>query len=115
MRKAKLICTLGPSSDSEEVIEHLILAGMNVARLNFSHGTHDDHRRRFELVRKVSARLGTPVAILQDVQGPKIRLGKFAGGEADGRDGLAGGAHHPRGARRREDHPHPGHARWSRT
>jgi pyruvate kinase len=82
MRKGKLICTLGPASDHELVIEGLILAGMNVARFNFSHGTHDDHRRRFELVRKVSARMGAPVAILQDIQGPKIRLGKFEGGEA---------------------------------
>jgi pyruvate kinase len=81
MRKAKIICTLGPASDTPEVIEGLIRAGMNVARLNFSHGTHDDHRRRVNTIRKVSRRLGIPVAILQDVQGPKIRLGKFEGGQ----------------------------------
>jgi pyruvate kinase len=80
MRKAKIICTLGPASDTPEVIEGLIRAGMNVARLNFSHGTHDDHRRRVNTIRKVSRKLGIPVAILQDVQGPKIRLGKFEGG-----------------------------------
>jgi pyruvate kinase len=81
MRKAKIICTLGPASDTPEVIEGLIRAGMNVARLNFSHGTHDDHRRRVNTIRKASRRLGIPVAILQDVQGPKIRLGKFEGGQ----------------------------------
>lgn len=81
MRKAKIICTLGPASDTPEVIEGLIRAGMNVARLNFSHGTHDDHRRRVNTIRRVSRRLGIPVAILQDVQGPKIRLGKFEGGQ----------------------------------
>lgn len=81
MRKAKIICTLGPASDTPEVIEGLIRAGMNVARLNFSHGTHDDHRRRVNTIRKVARRLGVPVAILQDVQGPKIRLGKFEGGQ----------------------------------
>jgi pyruvate kinase len=80
MRKAKIICTLGPSSDSAEVIEELIRSGMNVARLNFSHGTHDQHRRRVNLIRRAAKKLGVPVAILQDIQGPKIRLGKFEGG-----------------------------------
>ncbi|WPB72787.1 pyruvate kinase [Archangium violaceum] len=80
MRKAKIICTLGPSSDSAEVIEELIRSGMNVARLNFSHGSHDQHRRRVNLIRRASKKLGMPVAILQDIQGPKIRLGKFEGG-----------------------------------
>ncbi|QRO01915.1 pyruvate kinase [Archangium violaceum] len=80
MRKAKIICTLGPSSDSSEVIEGLIRAGMNVARLNFSHGTHEQHRRRVNLIRRASRKLGVPVAILQDIQGPKIRLGKFENG-----------------------------------
>ncbi|MCP3141967.1 pyruvate kinase [Pyxidicoccus xibeiensis] len=81
MRKAKIICTLGPASDSPEILEGLIRAGMNVARLNFSHGTPDEHRRRVDTLRKLAKRLGTPVAILQDVQGPKIRLGKFEGGQ----------------------------------
>src|SRR5512145_2391077 len=87
MTKAKIICTLGPASDTPEVIEGLIRAGMNVARLNFSHGTQDDHRRRVNTIRKVSRKLGIPVAILQDVQGPKIRLGKFEGGSLDVKDG----------------------------
>ncbi|RKH61611.1 pyruvate kinase [Corallococcus llansteffanensis] len=81
MRKAKIICTLGPASDSREVIEGLVRAGMNVARLNFSHGTHDEHRQRVLRIRAVSKKLGVPVAILQDVQGPKVRLGKFEGGQ----------------------------------
>ncbi|WNG17063.1 pyruvate kinase [Cystobacter fuscus] len=83
MRKAKIICTLGPSSDSALVIEALIRAGMNVARLNFSHGTPEEHRRRVQRIRRASSRLGVPVAILQDVQGPKIRLGRFEGGRLE--------------------------------
>jgi pyruvate kinase len=81
MRKAKIICTLGPASDTPEVIEGLIRAGMNVARLNFSHGTHEEHRQRVAIIRKVAKRLRMPVAILQDIQGPKIRLGKFQDGQ----------------------------------
>jgi pyruvate kinase len=81
MRKAKIICTLGPASDTKEVIEGLVKAGMNVARLNFSHGTHDEHRQRIQRIRTVSKKLGVPVAILQDVQGPKVRLGRFEGGQ----------------------------------
>ncbi|MCE9671328.1 pyruvate kinase [Myxococcus stipitatus] len=87
MRKAKIICTLGPASSSLEVIEGLIRAGMNVARLNFSHGTHDEHRERVALIRKAARRLKQPVAILQDVQGPKIRLGRFEGGQLTVRPG----------------------------
>ncbi len=77
-RKAKIVATIGPSSDSEEVLEALIHAGMNVARLNFSHGTHQDHARRIERIRRVANRLGRSVGILQDLQGPKIRVGNLA-------------------------------------
>ncbi|MBI3183095.1 MAG: pyruvate kinase [Myxococcales bacterium] len=87
MRKAKLVCTLGPASDSPGVLEGMIRAGMDVARLNFSHGSHADHLRRIQRVRRLSRRLGRPVAILQDVQGPKIRLGEFRGGQLEVRDG----------------------------
>ncbi|MDP1828322.1 MAG: pyruvate kinase [Archangium sp.] len=80
MRKARIICTLGPSSSTAEVLEAMVLAGMDVARLNFSHGTHEDHRARVDLLRKVSKKTGKPIALLQDIQGPKIRLGKFEGG-----------------------------------
>lgn len=80
MRRAKIICTLGPSSSSEEMIEQLILAGMDVARLNFSHGTHAFYRSLINRVRSISVALGHPVAILQDLQGPKIRTRSMLGG-----------------------------------
>lgn len=83
MRRAKIVCTLGPASSSPEVLEKMMLAGMDVARLNFSHGTHDDHRALFKLIRETSARLGRPVAILQDLQGPKIRVGTFEDGSVE--------------------------------
>lgn len=79
-RRARIVCTLGPASDSEEKIEELILAGMNVARLNFSHGDQEHHKVVFERIRSISARLGKPVAILQDLQGPKIRVARFKNG-----------------------------------
>lgn len=77
MRKTKIVCTIGPASESEEMIEKLILAGMNVARLNFSHGTHEEHLRRIRTIRKVSNRLSTPVAILLDTKGPEFRIKTF--------------------------------------
>jgi pyruvate kinase len=76
--KTKIVCTLGPASSSVETIEQMIRAGMNVARLNFSHGSHDDHLQMMSRVRQASANVGEPVAILQDLQGPKIRTGKLA-------------------------------------
>ncbi len=81
MRRTKIVCTLGPSTASEERIEALMKAGMDVARLNFSHGTHDEHAAAIALVRSVSARLGTPIAILQDLSGPKIRTGPLRDGQ----------------------------------
>ncbi|HLV60099.1 MAG TPA: pyruvate kinase [Fredinandcohnia sp.] len=77
MRKAKIVCTLGPSTDSLEKIEALVRAGMDVARLNFSHGAHSDHEKRLRWVREASERVGKPVAVLLDLQGPKIRTGKM--------------------------------------
>ena len=77
MRNVKIVATIGPASDSEEVLESLIKAGMNVARLNFSHGTHEQHRTRVSRIREVSKRLNMPIGILQDLQGPKIRVGKL--------------------------------------
>ena len=76
-RKAKIVATIGPASQSEETLEQLILAGLNVARMNFSHGTHEQHSARIEMIRKVSERLGVAVGILQDLQGPKIRVGEL--------------------------------------
>ncbi|MCU0598493.1 MAG: pyruvate kinase [Desulfobacterales bacterium] len=77
MPKTKIICTIGPASDSEEIISGMIQKGMNVARLNFSHGTHAEHARRIKMIREVSRKEKKPVAILQDLCGPKIRIGQI--------------------------------------
>jgi pyruvate kinase len=77
MRRTKIVCTIGPASWSPEMIEKLIRAGMNVARLNFSHGTYDEHRQRITQIRAISDKLGKTVGILQDLSGPKIRIGKI--------------------------------------
>jgi len=78
MRRTKIICTIGPASEKKEVIKELIRAGMNVARLNFSHGTHAEHGARIAAIREAAAELNTPVAIMLDTKGPEIRLGTFA-------------------------------------
>ncbi len=83
LRKTKIICTLGPASESEEVIRELMLAGMNVARLNFSHGTHEEQRGKLERVKKVREELGLPVALLLDTKGPEIRTGEFEKGKVE--------------------------------
>ena len=80
MRKTKIVCTIGPASESEEMIEKLINAGMNVARLNFSHGSHEEHKGRIDTIRKVSKRLGKTVAILLDTKGPEIRTHNMKNG-----------------------------------
>jgi len=82
MRRTKIVCTIGPATSSEEQLEALMQAGMNVARINFSHGTQDEHAVTIERVRAISSRIGYPVAILQDLQGPKIRVGALAGGQS---------------------------------
>ncbi len=76
-RRAKIVCTLGPASDTPEMIGSLVDAGMNAARLNFSHGTHEDHARVYETVRSEASRRGVAVAVLADLQGPKLRVGKI--------------------------------------
>ncbi|MDA8415773.1 MAG: pyruvate kinase [Betaproteobacteria bacterium] len=81
LRRTKIVATLGPSSTSPEVLERMILAGMDMARLNFSHGTEDDHRSRVETIRTLAKKLGRTVGILGDLQGPKIRVGKFQEGK----------------------------------
>jgi pyruvate kinase len=86
-RKTKIVCTIGPASQSPQVLEALIQAGMNVARLNFSHGTHEEHLRKIETVRQISGRMKQPVAILQDLSGPKIRVGKVREGGVELRRG----------------------------
>lgn len=79
MRRTKIVSTLGPASDSAEMIEKLIKAGVDVFRLNFSHGSHDSHKAIFERIREVSYKLNKHVAILQDISGPKIRIGEIDG------------------------------------
>jgi pyruvate kinase len=79
MRRTKIVATLGPASTDAATIEKLILGGMDVVRLNFSHGTKEEHRKRLDTVRKVAQRLGRPVACLQDLSGPKIRTGLVSG------------------------------------
>src|ERR671930_2075138 len=83
MRLTKIVCTIGPASSGAEQLEKLVAAGMDVARLNFSHGTHAEHEEVIRRLREGEERWGRPIAILQDLQGPKIRLGTF---------GPAGGA-----------------------
>ena len=83
IRHCKIIGTLGPSSSNEEILRQLILAGLNIARLNFSHGDHEMHKKNIDLVRRLSIETGQPVSILQDLQGPKIRCGRLLGGGID--------------------------------
>lgn len=80
MRKTKIVCTIGPASESEEMLEKLIKAGMNVARLNFSHGDHAEHKARIDTIREVSKRLGKTVGILLDTKGPEIRTHNMQNG-----------------------------------
>ena len=80
MHRAKIVCTLGPATSSPERIRELVEAGMDVARLNMSHGTHADHERSYRLVREAADETGHGVGILADLQGPKIRLDTFADG-----------------------------------
>ena len=83
MRKTKIVCTLGPATDNEDVLRKLMLAGMNVARLNFSHGTHEEQKKRMDMVKKLRAELGLPIAILLDTKGPEIRTRDFEGGKVE--------------------------------
>ena len=81
MRMTKIICTLGPAVDDEQILEQLVLGGMDVARLNFSHGTHEDHKIRIDRLKNIRKKLGINVPLLLDTKGPEIRLGKFEKGE----------------------------------
>jgi pyruvate kinase len=82
MRRTKIVCTIGPASSSREMLDRLVAAGMDVARLNFSHGTHEEHAEVLRTIREGEAAWGHPVTIVQDLQGPKVRLGRFVGGQA---------------------------------
>ena len=81
MRKTKIVCSIGPASESEEVLRGLCLAGMNVARLNFSHGTYEEHQRRIDAIKKVRKELNLPVAIMLDTKGPEFRIKTFSDGK----------------------------------
>ena len=82
MRKTKIICTMGPASDDDTVLRNLMLAGMDVARINFSHGTHEEALEKMERIKRIREELDLPVAILLDTKGPEIRLKQFKGGKA---------------------------------
>ena len=87
MRKTKIVCTLGPASATEEIMEEMLKSGMNVARFNFSHGTHESHEEMIARFRAVRDRLGVPAAVLLDTKGPEIRLGEIEGGSAEVKTG----------------------------
>ena len=79
--KEKIICTIGPASENEEVLTQMCLAGMNVARLNFSHGSYEEHERKIALIKQVRQKLGLPIAIMLDTKGPEYRIRTFAEGK----------------------------------
>jgi pyruvate kinase len=87
VRKTKIVCTLGPASTDEQVLRKMIAAGMDVARINFSHGTHEEHHARVEAVRAAAEKEEKVVAVLGDLGGPKIRLGEVAAGSVELRTG----------------------------
>ncbi|MBQ0064949.1 MAG: pyruvate kinase [Firmicutes bacterium] len=87
MRKTKIICTIGPSSENEETLTEMALAGMNVARLNFSHGSYEEHQKKIDLVKKVREKLGLPIALMLDTKGPEYRIGTFENGSVELKEG----------------------------
>ncbi len=82
MRKTKIVCTIGPASSNEEVFKSMCHSGLNVARLNFSHGTHQEHKEKFDMIKKVRSELGLPIAIMLDTKGPEFRIKTFKGDKA---------------------------------
>ena len=87
MRKTKIICTMGPSTESEEVLRDLMLAGMDVARINFSHGTHEEALKKINSIKKVREELDMPIAILLDTKGPEVRIKDFKKGKVELKEG----------------------------
>ena len=78
MRKTKVVCTIGPSCENTETLKKMCEAGMNVARLNFSHGSHEEHKRKVDLIKEVREEMKLPIAIMLDTKGPEYRIGTFA-------------------------------------
>ena len=83
MRKTKIICTIGPASENEQTLTAMCKAGMNVARLNFSHGTHEEHKKKIDMIKSVREKLDLPIAIMLDTKGPEYRIGTFAEGSVE--------------------------------
>src|SRR5829696_7696368 len=109
-RNAKIVATLGPSSSSLEKIRKLFEAGADVFRLNFSHGTHEDHQQRYRIIRELERETGRPIGVLADLQGPKLRVGAFAAGRVDLATGASFGLDlntHAPGDDTRVSLPHP--------
>ena len=96
VRRAKIVCTLGPAVGTDEKIRELVEAGMDVARLNMSHGTHDEHQLSYDMVRAASDSSGHGVGIIADLQGPKIRLETLRRGQGQARQGRGVRDHDPR-------------------
>ncbi|HCO74823.1 MAG TPA: pyruvate kinase, partial [Clostridium sp.] len=88
MKKTKIVCTMGPTTDEKEIIKKLIENGMNAARLNFSHGSHEEHKRRIDMVKEARAELEKHIAILLDTKGPEIRTGNFENGTVELKEGT---------------------------
>ena len=88
MRKTKIICTIGPASDNEETLSAMCEAGMNVARLNFSHGTHEQHQEKIDLIKRVREKLNLPIAIMLDTKGPEYRIRTFKDHKVELKDGA---------------------------
>ena len=88
MRKTKVICTIGPASENEEVLTRMMEAGMNVARLNFSHGSHEEHQQKIDLIKRVREKLNLPIAIMLDTKGPEYRIRTFKDGKITVQDGA---------------------------
>jgi pyruvate kinase len=108
-RNAKIVATLGPASSTPEMIRSLFEAGADVFRLNFSHGSHEDHKRRYDIIRDVEREIGRPIGILVDLQGPKLRVGTFASGRVSLATGSEFGLdlHGGPGDQQRVSMPHP--------
>ena len=87
-RKTKILCTLGPASASKKMITAMVNAGMNAVRLNFSHGTHESHKNICSVIRSVEKETGIPLAVVQDLQGPRIRLGDLGEGQCELKKGV---------------------------